>query len=225
MMVQTRRVAKATSRPAPSQRLPVGIWATYAAGAWPLVYGALGLFWATGGGGFPFGENDARRWGVAVAPGRPPGGGRRAAARLPGPERGGGGGIDDPDVAPPSFPAAPPRRRRLRRADRGRTRPVAVFPDGSAADWSVDWGPARRCCSSCRGASRSAWRRSPTPGAGAPDDDPATAAPIDDPPLGYVAIGPPRRIRARPETSARSGVRAPRPDGAEPVEIRDARAS
>jgi hypothetical protein len=30
------------------------------AGAWSLAYGALGLYWATGGAGFPFGENDPR---------------------------------------------------------------------------------------------------------------------------------------------------------------------
>ncbi|MER5644039.1 hypothetical protein [Streptosporangium sp. NPDC002524] len=33
-------------------------WAAYAAGAWSLVYGGLGLYWARGGAGFPFGEGD-----------------------------------------------------------------------------------------------------------------------------------------------------------------------
>ena len=33
-------------------------WAAYAAGAWSLVYGGLGLYWALGGTGFPFGEGD-----------------------------------------------------------------------------------------------------------------------------------------------------------------------
>jgi hypothetical protein len=34
-------------------------WAGYAAAAWSLAYGALGLYWALGGAGFPFGmEND-----------------------------------------------------------------------------------------------------------------------------------------------------------------------
>jgi hypothetical protein len=34
-------------------------WAPYAAVAWSLVYGILGLFWALGGGGFPFGPESA----------------------------------------------------------------------------------------------------------------------------------------------------------------------
>lgn len=33
-------------------------WVGYAAAAWSLIYGALGLWWALGGAGFPFGEND-----------------------------------------------------------------------------------------------------------------------------------------------------------------------
>ncbi|MEU4534701.1 hypothetical protein AB0G15_07530 [Streptosporangium sp. NPDC023825] len=33
-------------------------WAAYAASAWSLVYGGLGLHWARGGAGFPFGEGD-----------------------------------------------------------------------------------------------------------------------------------------------------------------------
>ena len=34
-------------------------WIGYAAAAWTLIYGALGLYWALGGAGFPFGaEND-----------------------------------------------------------------------------------------------------------------------------------------------------------------------
>ncbi|MCK2218630.1 hypothetical protein MF672_033260 [Actinomadura sp. ATCC 31491] len=33
-------------------------WAGYAAAVWSLAYGALGLFWALGGGGFPFGRSD-----------------------------------------------------------------------------------------------------------------------------------------------------------------------
>ncbi|MBW7454395.1 hypothetical protein ACFOLF_00055 [Paenibacillus sepulcri] len=35
-------------------------WVAYAAAAWSLMYGALGLFWTFGGAGFPFGVNDAR---------------------------------------------------------------------------------------------------------------------------------------------------------------------
>ena len=36
-------------------------WIGYAAAAWSLIYGALGLYWASGGAGFPFGtENDPR---------------------------------------------------------------------------------------------------------------------------------------------------------------------
>ena len=39
------------------QRWPA--WIGYVAGAWSLVYGVLGLYWALGGAGFPFGtEND-----------------------------------------------------------------------------------------------------------------------------------------------------------------------
>lgn len=39
------------------QRWPA--WAAYVAGAWSLIYGALGLYWTFGGSGFPFGaEND-----------------------------------------------------------------------------------------------------------------------------------------------------------------------
>ncbi|GAA2891534.1 hypothetical protein GCM10020220_097190 [Nonomuraea rubra] len=33
-------------------------WAGYAAACWSLAYGALGLFWALGGEGFPFGRTD-----------------------------------------------------------------------------------------------------------------------------------------------------------------------
>ncbi|WP_146615923.1 NYN domain-containing protein [Nonomuraea aridisoli] len=33
-------------------------WAGYTAAGWSLVYGALGLFWALGGEGFPFGRSD-----------------------------------------------------------------------------------------------------------------------------------------------------------------------
>lgn len=41
------------------QRWPA--WAAYAAGAWSLAYGVLGLYWTFGGTGFPFGtENDPR---------------------------------------------------------------------------------------------------------------------------------------------------------------------
>lgn len=39
--------------------LPPGGWLAGAAGAWSLAYGGLGLYWAFGGGGFPFGPNDA----------------------------------------------------------------------------------------------------------------------------------------------------------------------
>jgi hypothetical protein len=33
-------------------------WIGYAAAAWSLAYGLLGLYWVLGGAGFPFGEND-----------------------------------------------------------------------------------------------------------------------------------------------------------------------
>ena len=34
-------------------------WVGYAAAAWSLIHGVLGLYWALGGAGFPFGsEND-----------------------------------------------------------------------------------------------------------------------------------------------------------------------
>ncbi|MBU7319950.1 hypothetical protein [Paenibacillus oleatilyticus] len=35
-------------------------WIGYAAAAWSLVYGLLGLYWALGGSGFPFGEGDSQ---------------------------------------------------------------------------------------------------------------------------------------------------------------------
>lgn len=35
-------------------------WVPYAASVWSLIYGTLGLYWALGGAGFPFGENDVR---------------------------------------------------------------------------------------------------------------------------------------------------------------------
>lgn len=52
-------------------------WVGYAAAAWSLVYGGLGLFWALGGAGFPFGHgNDPEAAlsalaGVRAAPGAP----------------------------------------------------------------------------------------------------------------------------------------------------------
>jgi hypothetical protein len=37
-------------------------WIGYVAGGWALTYGALGLYWALGGAGFPFGsENDPQQ--------------------------------------------------------------------------------------------------------------------------------------------------------------------
>jgi hypothetical protein len=33
-------------------------WIGYVAAVWSLTYGLLGLYWALGGAGFPFGEND-----------------------------------------------------------------------------------------------------------------------------------------------------------------------
>lgn len=53
-------------------------WAAYAASAWSLAYGCLGLHWARGGAGFPFGEGDvpdarAESWlGGATASGTAP---------------------------------------------------------------------------------------------------------------------------------------------------------
>ena len=34
------------------------VWAGYATAAWSLGYGLLGLYWALGGDGFPFGPGD-----------------------------------------------------------------------------------------------------------------------------------------------------------------------
>lgn len=49
--------ATKATKPSWWRRLPQ--WVGYAAGGWSLVYGALGLYWALGGAGFPFGsEND-----------------------------------------------------------------------------------------------------------------------------------------------------------------------
>lgn len=33
-------------------------WVGYAAAAWSLLYGAMGMYWTFGGAGFPFGEGD-----------------------------------------------------------------------------------------------------------------------------------------------------------------------
>lgn len=55
----TRHVEPPASRsgkPSLWSRWPV--WAGYGAAVWSLVYGLLGLYWALGGTGFPFGEND-----------------------------------------------------------------------------------------------------------------------------------------------------------------------
>lgn len=53
-----------TAGPTPLRRRVAGWWRSwpswvgYAAAGWSLAYGLLGLFWALGGGGFPFGEGD-----------------------------------------------------------------------------------------------------------------------------------------------------------------------
>lgn len=41
-------------------------WSAYAAAAWSLGYGALGLYWALGGGGFPFGRDHDHEGGYSV---------------------------------------------------------------------------------------------------------------------------------------------------------------
>ncbi len=41
-------------------------WIGYAAGAWSLVYGALGLYWALGGVGFPFGSENDPQYALSV---------------------------------------------------------------------------------------------------------------------------------------------------------------
>jgi hypothetical protein len=47
-------------------------WAPYVAGAWSLAYGGLGLYWAMGGAGFPFGENDPQARHFSVLAGARP---------------------------------------------------------------------------------------------------------------------------------------------------------
>ena len=41
-------------------------WIGYAAAAWSLIYGALGLYWALGGAGFPFGSGNDPGAGLSV---------------------------------------------------------------------------------------------------------------------------------------------------------------
>lgn len=54
-----RTSATDTMRAASSTLSRWPAWVAYAAGAWSLMYGALGLYWALGGAGFPFGtESD-----------------------------------------------------------------------------------------------------------------------------------------------------------------------
>lgn len=47
----SRRLDEAAGTPGPGSPR----WAAYAAGAWSLAYGLLGLYWSRGGAGFPFG--------------------------------------------------------------------------------------------------------------------------------------------------------------------------
>jgi hypothetical protein len=48
------RIDKARAAPRWWQRWPE--WVGYAAATWSLIYGVLGLWWALGGAGFPFGS-------------------------------------------------------------------------------------------------------------------------------------------------------------------------
>jgi hypothetical protein len=41
-------------------------WVSYAAGAWSLLYGLLGLYWALGGAGFPFGQENDRSAALSI---------------------------------------------------------------------------------------------------------------------------------------------------------------
>ncbi|MFI6511006.1 hypothetical protein ACIBCT_25660 [Streptosporangium sp. NPDC050855] len=51
----------------PAHRRGRARWATLAAGAWSLAYAAAGLYWASGGAGFPYGESArARRMGAVL---------------------------------------------------------------------------------------------------------------------------------------------------------------
>jgi hypothetical protein len=76
------RAAAASKTPPAAPNVQDGVWrrwpdwVAYAAGAWSLAYGALGLYWAAGGAGFPFGENDPAAQFSAL-------GGLRAAAAAP----------------------------------------------------------------------------------------------------------------------------------------------
>ena len=65
------------------RRLPPGAWVAYAACIWSLAYGGLGLFWALGGDGFPFGTNDpGADDGLSLFAGLEPGIGGSAIAGL-----------------------------------------------------------------------------------------------------------------------------------------------
>jgi hypothetical protein len=71
-------------------------WVGYAAAAWSLTCGALGLWWALGGAGFPFGRNDPRADEVGSLFGAAEPGGRPTRLRVrpdaTGGERGDGAG-------------------------------------------------------------------------------------------------------------------------------------
>ena len=53
-----REKAARTVRRAPSSLRRWTSWVGYAAGAWSLAYGLLGLWWVMGGAGFPFGSKN-----------------------------------------------------------------------------------------------------------------------------------------------------------------------
>ncbi|QBD79437.1 hypothetical protein EPA93_27010 [Ktedonosporobacter rubrisoli] len=56
MLLQNRR----TKETFPLSSLRLLSWVPYTASLWSLVYGLLGLYWAVGGPGFPFGEHDVK---------------------------------------------------------------------------------------------------------------------------------------------------------------------
>src|SRR5215207_11712710 len=69
---RARDPAAGSARPAPPwwRRWPE--WVGYATAGWSLLYGALGLYWATGGAGFPFGSGHDPNASLSVLAGARP---------------------------------------------------------------------------------------------------------------------------------------------------------
>jgi len=90
-------------------------WIGYAAAAWSLIYGALGLYWALGGAGFPFGrEKDPDAALLSVLGGA--GENLRSGYRRAGPGRRGDGAGDGPETGKRNDPLGADRvRLNLRR--------------------------------------------------------------------------------------------------------------